>query len=226
MKKISALLLMFFIAVDNMQGAHKSESKDLEINYDTLDYKYYPYIMFYGDSSDEAIAELIKNIDNGQSKSGLFLGVALGGMSDVTGGQSIRLSYGAKLGYQSFLPSFFERLSKPGMLGGRIYIEYHSVMNQKGLFGAEKFSNISLAYDLLLDLPVMSKWDAGIIVGLGVGSSVYGDEANSHASMLVNVGFGTSFLKHNRLDFELKVIPSLSFDWFGAIFTFGYNYVF
>ncbi len=226
MEKISALLLVFFIAISTMQGAHKSD-KDVKINYDSLDYKYYPYIMFYGDSSDEAIAELIKDVDNGESKSGLFLGVALGGMSDVSGeNHGMRLSYGAKLGYQSFLPSFFERLSKPGILGNRIYIEYHSAMNQKGLFGIEKFSNISLAYDLLLDLPIMRKWDAGIILGIGVGSSVYGDEANSHPSLLANIGFGTSFLKHNRLDFELKLIPSLSFDWFGAIFTFGYNYVF
>lgn len=218
MRKFSVCLFIFFVSV--------AQTKEERINYDTLDYKYYPYIVFYGDYSDKGIAKLIEDVDNGEDKSGLFLGIALGGISSTDINQDARFSYGVKLGYQSFLPSFFERLSRPGVLGNRIYLEYHSAMSQQGVFGLEKFSNISLAYDVLLDLHVAKGWDAGIIVGIGIGNSIYGDDSNSHPSFLTNTGFGISFLKHNRVDFELKIIPSLNFDWFGGIFTVGYNYVF
>ncbi len=196
-----------------------------EVDYQNLDPKYYRYIRFYGDTSDEAIAELIRNVDNGEDKSSLFLGIALGGMPSMQNNQ-IDPIYGAKLGYQSFLPSFFDRLSKPGILGNRIYIQYYTGNVSRGVFGREQFSNISLAYDVLLDLPIMARWDAGLICGIGVGNLVYGESAISRLSLLANIGFGTSFLKHHRLDFELKIIPTANFDYFSTLFSLGYNYVF
>ena len=197
-----------------------------EIDYDKLDLKYYPYIAFYEDTSDKAIKELVEAVDKGEEKTGLFLGIALGGLTQNKDTQPY-FSYGVKLGYQSFLPSFFGKLSYPGMLGDRVYIQYYSsFLSQKTIFGKERFSNISIAYDVILDLPVFRQMDAGVIVGVGLGSSIYGDNANSRLSFLINTGIGTSFWKHHRIDFELKIIPSFDLDWFCALFTLGYNYVF
>lgn len=194
------------------------------IDYDKLDLKYYPYIAFYEKFSDDEIEGLIKAVDNGEKKTGVFLGLEAGVLDNADNLQNA--SYGIKLGYQSFLPSFLDRLSYPGFLGMRTYIQYFSIFPQETTFGREKLSNISLAWDLLLDIPVMRNFDAGIVVGAGAGSMVYQNEANSSFSFLVNFGFGVSLFGHNRIDFELKIMTNASVDWFGAFYGVGYSYVF
>ncbi|MCE3038584.1 hypothetical protein [Helicobacter anatolicus] len=211
-----------------------------KIDYMNLDLKYYPYIMFYEKFSDEEIAQLIEDVDRGEKKTGVFLGVITGGFDGDLGGSAYKqyfsygsnqssspsFSYGIKLGYQSFLPSFLERLSYPGMLGTRAYVQYLSMLPTTTLFGKERMSSIMLAWDLLLDIPVVKNFDAGVIFGVAAGNMVYQNNADSSFSFMANFGIGVSLFGHNRIDFELKIFTNSMLDWFGAFYGVGYNYVF
>lgn len=200
-----------------------------KIDYDHLDLKYYPYIVFYEASSDEEIEALIRAVDKGEEKTGLFLGLGIGWMNIVGDNpEDVKygFTYGAKLGYQSFLPSFFDKLSKPGILGGRVYAQYMSSLSSKTLFGKDRFSTILLGGDLLLEFPMLRSFDLGMILGFGVGSMTYNAKADSELSFLFNTGIGTSFLRHHRVDFEMKILTNSYMNWFGALLMVGYNYVF
>lgn len=201
----------------------------VKVDYENLDLKYYPYIVFYGAATDDEIASIIKAIDKGEEKTGLFLGANLGGMSVLSNqhnDEKYAFAYGVRLGYQSFLPSFFDRLSKAGVFGKRIYVQYISSMSNNGIFGRDKFSSILIGGDILLEFPVIKNVDLGIIVGTGVGSMTYNSRADSDFSFLLNMGIGASFLEHHRMDFEMKILTNSSIDWFGALFMIGYGYVF
>ena len=200
------------------------------VDYENLDLKYYPYIMFYEASSDEEVSRLIRAVDNGESKSGLLLGLSLGGLNTTPSediASNYALAYGVKLGYQSFLPSFFDKLARAGILGNRIYLQYLASTSSQALFGKAKFSSIMLAGDVLLEFPIMRRVDLGIIGGVGVGSMVYDVlKADSSLGFLLNAGIGTTFLSHNRLDFEMKFLVNSKMTWLGVIFMLGYSYVF
>ena len=198
------------------------------VDYENLDLKYYPYIMFYEASSDEEVSRLIRAVDNGESKSGLLLGFGVGGANIAPVEDRFAdyvMTYSVKLGYQSFLPSFFDRLSRAGILGNRIYLQYLATNSIHTLFGSSRFSSILLGGDVLLEFPIMKKLDLGIIGGVGVGSMVY-EQADSRLGFLLNAGIGTTFLSHNRLDFEMKFLVNGKMAWLGVIFMLGYSYVF
>ncbi|WP_104697120.1 MULTISPECIES: hypothetical protein [unclassified Helicobacter] len=199
------------------------------IDYNNLDLKYYPYIVFYEALDDTEVDALIKAVDRGEEKTGLFLGFNSGWMNVIVDNNEdarYGFTYGVKLGYQSFLPSFFDRLSKPGILGGRIYAQYISSLSNKTIFGRDRFSTILLGGDLLLEFPMLRYLDLGVILGLGLGSMTYNAKADSELSFLLNTGIGTSFLRHHRVDFEMKILTNGYVNWFGALFMVGYNYVF
>lgn len=200
-----------------------------KVDYENLDLKYYPYIVFYEATTDDEVESVIKAIDKGEEKTGLFLGVNLGGMSILSNqldSEKHTFAYGVRLGYQSFLPSFFDRLSKAGVFGKRIYVQYISSIADNGIFGRDKFSSILIGGDILLEFPVIKNVDLGIIIGTGAGSMTYNSRADSEFSFLLNMGIGTSFLEHHRMDFEMKILTNSAIDWFGALFMIGYSYVF
>ncbi|CBG39430.1 hypothetical protein [Helicobacter mustelae] len=199
------------------------------IDYSKLDLKYYPYIMFYGKTKDDEIEELVKNVDNGIHKTGVFIGLMTGALNtnveqDIL--SKVSFSYGFKLGYQSFLPAFLDTLSYPGIFGMRVYVQYFSMPSQRTLFGIQKISNIALAVDGLIDIPVFKGFDLGFIYGVGVGSMIYNGSANSALSLMTNLGIGFFFLHHNRLDFEFKLLTNGKFDRLEAYYGLGYSYVF
>ena len=221
-QKILVFFVISFILVGSLRGG--------EVDYENLDLKYYPYIMFYEPDSDEEVSQLIEAVDNGESKSGLFLGLSVGGINKTPSediATNYGLAYGVKLGYQSFLPSFFDRLARAGILGNRIYLQYLASTSKRTLFGRAKFSSIMLAGDVLLEFPIMKRVDLGIIGGVGIGSMVYDEfRADSSLGFLLNAGIGTTFLSHNRLDFEMKFLVNSRITWLGVIFMLGYSYVF
>ncbi|PAF51658.1 hypothetical protein [Helicobacter sp. 13S00477-4] len=200
-----------------------------EVDYNKLDPSYYRYLKFYQKTSDKDIAELIDNIDQAHKKTGLFLGINIGYFGNdlvSTAQKDYLFAYGAKFGYQSFLPSFFEKLFLPNYVGRRLYIQYFATKSKEESLGKLNFSSITLNGDMLIDLPIWRGFGAGIIAGIGLGSMVRGYSASPELSAMLNTGFGVTLFGHNRLELELKIITNKSIDWMGTLFTLGYQYVF
>ncbi|PAF49093.1 hypothetical protein BKH41_03110 [Helicobacter sp. 12S02232-10] len=199
------------------------------INYGTLDPSYYKYIKFYQKTTDKEIAELVQNLDEASKKTGLFLGLSVGALgNDVASNlkKDYLFAYGAKFGYQSFIPSIFEKLFLPNYVGRRIYIQYLATESKEEPLGRLDFSTIAVNGDLMIDLPVWKGLSAGIIAGIGLGSMIHGYNANSEFAAMLNTGFGVTFFGHNRLELELKFITDKNIEWLGALFMAGYQYVF
>lgn len=200
-----------------------------DLNYGSLDPSYYRYMKLYGKTSDKDIKKLINNIDEAHKKTGLFLGVSGGYFSnDVTSDNEgdYLFAYGAKFGYQSFLPSFFESIFLPNYVGRRIYIQYIGTVGKERPMGKLDFSSIFINGDMMIDVPLFKGFAAGVIMGMGLGSMTYNYNANSEFGAMVNAGFGITFFSHNRLELELKLITNKDIDWMGTLFMAGYQYVF
>ncbi|PAF47531.1 hypothetical protein BKH46_03640 [Helicobacter sp. 12S02634-8] len=199
------------------------------INYNKLDPSYYKYIKLYQPSTDADVAALIANLNEAQEKTGLFLGLSVGALdNDITSNlqKDYLFAYGAKFGYQSFMPSVFEKLFMPNYVGRRIYIQYLASQTQEDAMGKLNFSMVAISGDLLIDLPVWRGFGAGVILGIGLGSMVHGYDANSEFGAILNTGFGVTLFGHNRLELELKLITDREVKWTGALFMAGYQYVF
>lgn len=200
-----------------------------DLNYSSLDPSYYRYMKLYDKTSDKDIKKLINNIDEAHKKTGLFLGVSGGYFSnDVTSDDEgdYLFAYGAKFGYQSFLPSFFESIFLPNYVGRRIYIQYIGTVGKERPLGKLDFSSIFINGDMMIDVPLFKGFAAGVIMGMGLGSMTYNYNANSEFGAMVNAGFGITFFSHNRLELELKLITNKDIDWMGTLFMAGYQYVF
>lgn len=200
-----------------------------DVDYDKLDPSYYKYIKLYHLTNDSQIKALINNLNAAKEKTGLFIGLNIGYLAnDISSNaeQNYLFGYGAKFGYQSFKPSFFESIIKPNYVGRRIYIQYLSAIPKEDNIGKIGFSSITLNGDILIDLPIFKGYGAGIIMGAGLGNVVHGYNANSKFGGMVNAGFGVSILNHNRIELELKLIADKDIEWIGSLFTLGYQYVF
>ncbi|PAF43193.1 hypothetical protein [Helicobacter sp. 11S02596-1] len=199
------------------------------IDYGTLDPSYYPYIKFYQKTTDKEIADLVQNLNEADKKTGLFLGLSAGAFSnDVSSDlqNNYLFAYGAKFGYQSFIPSIFEKLFLPNYVGRRIYIQYLGTKGKEEALGRLGFSFIGVNGDVMIDLPVFKNFSAGVIAGIGLGSMIHSYNANSEFGVMANAGFGVTIFGHNRLEFELKLITDKNIEWLGALFMTGYQYVF
>lgn len=219
MRRIGVLLCLFLGFV----------SAQDDLNYGSLDPSYYRYMKLYGKTSDKDIKKLINNIDEAHKKTGLFLGISGGYFSnDVTSDNEgdYLFAYGAKFGYQSFLPSFFESIFLPNYVGRRIYIQYIGTVGKERPLGKLDFSSIFINGDMMIDVPIFNGFAAGVIMGMGLGSMTYNYNANSEFGAMINAGFGITFFSHNRLELELKLITNKNIDWMGTLFMAGYQYVF
>lgn len=219
MRRIGVLLCLFLGFVYTQD----------DLNYGSLDPSYYRYMKLYDKTSDKDIKKLISNIDEAHKKTGLFLGVSGGYFSnDVTSDDEgdYLFAYGAKFGYQSFLPSFFESIFLPNYVGRRIYIQYIGTVGKERPMGKLDFSSIFINGDMMIDVPLFKGFATGVIMGMGLGSMTYNYNANSEFGAMVNAGFGITFFSHNRLELELKLITNKDIDWMGTLFMAGYQYVF
>lgn len=199
------------------------------INYNSLDLSYYKYIKLYHNSSDEEVARFVRNLDEARKKTGLFLGLSAGGFSNDVSSNSQKdylFGYGVKFGYQSFLPSFFERIFYPNYVGKRVYVQFVGSNTKEETLGKLSFLSMSVNGDLLIDLPVWKGIGMGVIAGVGLGSMVHGYDADSEFMVMLNTGLGLSLFGHNRLELELKIISDKGVAWMGSLFSIGYQYVF
>ncbi|PAF43463.1 hypothetical protein BKH45_01430 [Helicobacter sp. 11S03491-1] len=200
-----------------------------EVDYNSLDPSYYQYIKMHPGATYKDIAKLIKNIQEANKKTGLFIGINVAALNNNVANDAIRdylFGYGAKFGYQTFLPSSFDSLFLPNYVGRRIYVQYLGTIGKEEPLGKMSYSSITLNGDLMIDLPIYGGFSAGMIAGIGLGSMVHGYDANSQFVAMVNTGIGITFFSKNRLEFELKLVTDKEVQWFGALFSVGYQYVF
>lgn len=201
------------------------------IDYENLSVKYYPYIKFYEASSDKQIATLINRIENSKLKDGIFLGVYSGlvvnnATNDPLYQSKTSFGYGAKVGFQSFFPSLYERLSIPSLVGSRLYLQYFSSGAKTLDFASIGFSAIGIGADLMIDLPISKLIESGIVFGPGLVSMIYDKSTDSSLGGVINTGFNVVIDKKHRVELEFKIVINNNLDWFGAMVLGGYSYVF
>lgn len=199
------------------------------LNYGSLDPSYYKYIKLYHSASDEEVSKLVENLNNARKKTGLFLGLSAGGFNNDISSVAQKdylFGYGAKFGYQSFLPSFFESIFYPNYVGKRIYIQFIGSSAKEEALGKLSFLSISVNGDLLIDLPAWKGIGMGVIAGAGIGNMARNHDADSELMIMLNTGLGLSLFGHNRLELELKIISDRGISLMGSLFSIGYQYVF
>ncbi|SQB98609.1 membrane protein [Helicobacter fennelliae] len=201
------------------------------IDYSELNLKYYPYIIAYHATTDKEIATLINSLEASSSKTGIFIGIYGGwAFSNATNDPNYTstnaFAYGAKVGYQSFFPSLYDRLVIPNVVGSRIYLQYLGSNTKELSFSDYRLSGIGVSADILVDMPITRNFQSGAIMGLGLLSLVYDKSPNSSLGGLINLGFDFVLQKRHRIELEVKIIINNNLDWFGAIPMTGYSYVF
>lgn len=218
------------------QNPPKQDSANDEklIDYSTLSLYYYPYIMAYHKITDKEIASLVKDLDLARKKTGVFLGIYGGWIfHNAAGNKDYELgnflSYGAKVGFQSFYPTLFDSISFPNKVGGRIYLQYLGSNAKELNLASLGFSAIGVSGDLMIDLPVLpltNGLEAGIIAGFGLASMIYDSSSDSRLGGIINIGTSFTLLSKHRIEGEIKLIINESLDWFGVMPMVGYSYVF
>ena len=216
----------------------KQESQDENlIDYSTLSLYYYPYIMAYHKISDKEIASLIKNLDASKKKSGIFIGVYGGWIFHNAAGNTDYvvdnfLSYGAKVGFQSFYPTMFDSISFPNKVGGRIYLQYLGSNAKELNLSSLGFSSIGISADVLIDLPLLpmikgkNSLEAGAIAGFGLASMIYDSNSDATLGGIINIGASFTLISKHRIEGEIKLIINERLNWFGIMPMVGYSYVF
>lgn len=204
---------------------------DKPLDYDNLDLSYYPYIIAYNATTDEEIIDLVNSLEASNQKTGVFIGLYGGWIFHNATNDPAYLSgnayaYGAKVGYQSFYPSLYDRLSIPNIVGSRIYVQYLG-SNAKELSYADiGFSGVGVSADILVDLPVAKGLESGAIMGLGLFSMAYDNKPDSSLGGVINLGFDVVIATKHRTEAEIKFIINDKLDWFGVATMVGYSYVF
>ncbi len=218
------------------QNIAKQDSANDEnlIDYSTLSLYYYPYIMAYHKITDKEIANLVRDLDLARKKTGVFLGIYGGWIfHNAAGNKDYELgnflSYGAKVGFQSFYPTLFDSISFPNKVGGRIYLQYLGSNAKELNLASLGFSAIGVSGDLMIDFPVLplrNGLEAGIIAGFGLASMIYDSSSDSTLGGIINIGTSFTLLSKHRIEGEIKLIINESLDWFGVMPMVGYSYVF
>lgn len=207
-----------------------NDSNPYDIDYLTLDKKYFPFIERDSNFYDSNIKEVIRKVDLAEKKSGAFIGILYGAnvncyITDYTcliNNPAFNFLYfGLRLGYQNYLGSVLP-INK---FGYQIYIDINSSFERHAVFSTA--ANIGLLYDAFDSKN--GKFGIGIYFDLGFGSAKITSAPNNiyEFAAKVNLGLSMRFFGHSKLNFSLiNTTIGLQTLFVSITPSVGYDYVF
>lgn len=170
----------------------KKLANPYDIDYNTLDTKYYKYIKSFNAIYDSDIKRLVRNVHIGLDKSGIFISTQYGGNINKFGVNPTLL--GLQVGYDNFKGLVLP----PALMGYSMYIDYiHS-------FLANNINLASVNIDLAIQKDFNASFSAGFSLGAGFGIGDVGVKYGFAGRINYSIDF--RFIRKNTLRLMINAI--------------------